>query len=90
MSDYQKFMEWLKKTYPTHAKAYSNDPVITSAYFAGLAAALQAKPTEPLTDAHIRIIERETALSPRNSAQSDAVIFARAVEAAHGITKGQQ
>lgn len=37
MSDYQKFIAWLKKTYPTHARAYSSDPVIQSAYFAGMA-----------------------------------------------------
>lgn len=37
MSDYEKFMSWLKKTYPTHARAYSSDPVIQSAYFAGMA-----------------------------------------------------
>ena len=38
MSDYQKFMAWLEKTYPTHARAYSGDPVIQSAFFAGMAA----------------------------------------------------
>lgn len=37
MSDYQKFMAWLEKTYPTHARAYSSDPVIQSAFFAGIA-----------------------------------------------------
>jgi hypothetical protein len=37
MSDYEKFMAWLEKTYPTHARAYSSDPVIQSAYFAGMA-----------------------------------------------------
>ena len=39
MSDYQQFIEWLQKTYPTHARAYSNDPVIQSAFFAGMAKA---------------------------------------------------
>lgn len=38
MSDYQMFIAWLKKTYPTHARAYSGDPVIQSAFFAGMAA----------------------------------------------------
>ena len=39
MSDYQKFIDWLEKTYPTHARAYRCDPVIQTAYFAGMAAA---------------------------------------------------
>lgn len=38
MSDYQIFIAWLEKTYPTHARAYSGDPVIQSAFFAGMAA----------------------------------------------------
>ena len=37
MSDYQKFITWLEKTYPTHARAYSGDPVTQSAFFAGMA-----------------------------------------------------
>lgn len=37
MSDYQKFIAWLEKTYPTHARAYSSDPVIQSAFFSGMA-----------------------------------------------------
>lgn len=36
MSDYECFMAWLARTYPTHARAYSGDPVIQSAFFAGL------------------------------------------------------
>lgn len=36
MSDYEKFRAWLDKTYPTHARAYSSDPVIQSAFFAGM------------------------------------------------------
>lgn len=28
MRDYQKFIEWLERTYPAHARAYMGDPVI--------------------------------------------------------------
>lgn len=38
MSDYQIFIAWLEKTYPTHARAYSGDPVVKSAFFAGMVA----------------------------------------------------
>lgn len=48
MSDYQKYIAWLEKTYPTHARAYSGDPVIQSAFFAGMAA---------VDDAHKRMFE---------------------------------
>ncbi len=48
MSDYQKFIEWLEKTYPAHARAYSGDPVIQSAFFAGMA---------KCDDAHKRMFE---------------------------------
>ncbi len=48
MSDYQKFIEWLEKTYPKHARAYSGDPVIQSAFFAGMARG---------DDAHKRMFE---------------------------------
>ena len=37
MSEYERFMAWIVRTYPTHARAYSGDPVIQSAFFAGLA-----------------------------------------------------
>lgn len=36
MSDYECFVAWLMRTYPTHARPYSSDPVIQSAFFAGL------------------------------------------------------
>lgn len=48
MSDYQQFIKWLEKTYPTHARSYSGDPVIQSAFFAGMAISY---------DAHKRMFE---------------------------------
>lgn len=46
MTNYERFVSWLDRTYKTHAKAYSKDPVINSAFFAGMTeqATLYAEP----------------------------------------------
>ena len=41
MSTYEKLLMWLNKQYPTHARAYASDPVIQSAFSAGMQQAMR-------------------------------------------------